>query len=193
MAANKLDEIDSITVSAKVLSKMLRVSERMVRYLAQDGIMVKTSSGRYKLEESISNYVANLRVNNDLKKDKTQLEDDLDLNTEKALHERVKRHITDLKYGLMKGNVHKSEDVEAVMIDMLTNFKTKMTALPSKLTPMILDKDKAQIQMILSEEIYEALREISGYNAADFYGKEYIDSDEEDDLEDEGDEDVEHE
>jgi len=184
MAANKLDDISSITVSAGALSKTLGISERMVRYLAEDGIMVKTSSGRYKLQESIFNYIANLRVNNDMK-NMPKLEDELDLDIEKALHERVKRHITELKLALMKGKVHKSEDVEAVMMDMLANFKTKLLAIPSKLTPLLLDKDKAQIQNILTDEIYETLTELSSYNAMDFYGKEYVDNEDEPEEEEE--------
>ena len=183
MAANKLDDISSITVSAGALSKTLGISERMVRYLAQDGIMVKTSSGRYKLQESMYNYIANLRVNNDMGNGgATQLEDELVLEDEKAAHERIKRHITELKLALMKGKVHKAEDVEVVMTDMLANFKTKLLALPTKLTPLLVDKDKSQIQTILTDEIHEALAELSEYNARDFYGDEFIDNENEEEM-----------
>lgn len=176
MAADKLDDIESITVSAKALSKTIGVSERMIRYLAQDGIMVKTSSGRYKLQESMFNYIANLRVNQDINRIQNNLEDELNLETEKALNERVKRHMNELKLALMKGNVHKSEDVETVMTDMLANFKTKLIGLPSKLTPQLVKKDKGEIQGILTDEINDVLHELSGYNARDFYGDEYIEN-----------------
>lgn len=176
MAADKLDDIESITVSAKVISKIIGVSERMVRYLAQDGIMVKTSSGRYKLQDSLYNYITNLRVNNDINNSQMNLEDELNLDVEKALNERVKRHMNELKFALMKGKVHKSEDVETVMTDMLANFKTKLVGLPAKLTPQLANKDKSEIQNILTDEMLDVLAELADYNARDFYGDEYIEN-----------------
>lgn len=182
----KVNDIDSVTVTAGVLGGILGVSERRVRGLAQEGIFVKASQGRYKLKESMHNYVLNLRVANDAGKTiQSDLEDELDLNTEKAKHERIKRHMSELKLALMKGEVHKSNDVEAVMMDMLVRFKTKIISLPSKLTPQLVDRDKSYILNALTEELNQVLEELSSYNAADFYGKEYIDAEELDDEDDE--------
>ena len=50
---------------------------------------------------------------------------ELNIEEEKALHERVKRHISELRLQTMKGELHKAEDVEKVMTDMLTSFKNK--------------------------------------------------------------------
>ena len=182
----KVNDIDSVTVTAGVLGGILGVSERRIRGLAQEGIFVKASQGRYKLKESMHNYVLNLRVANDAGKTiQSDLEDELDLNTEKAKHERIKRHMSELKLALMKGEVHKSNDVEAVMMDMLVRFKTKIISLPSKLTPQLVDRDKSYILNALTEELNQVLEELSSYNAADFYGKEYIDVEELDDEDDE--------
>lgn len=182
----KVSDIDSVTVTAGVLGGILGVSERRVRGLAQEGIFVKASQGRYKLKESMHNYVLNLRVANDAGKTiQSDLEDELDLNTEKAKHERIKRHMSELKLALMKGEVHKSNDVEAVMMDMLVRFKTKIVSLPSKLTPQLVDRDKSYILNALTEELNQVLEELSSYNAADFYGKEYIDAEEVDGEEEE--------
>ncbi|HAB60545.1 MAG TPA: hypothetical protein DCE48_07555 [Lachnospiraceae bacterium] len=185
----KVNDIDSVTVTAGVLGGILGVSERRVRGLAQEGIFVKASQGRYKLKESMHNYVLNLRVANDAGKTvQSDLEDELDLNTEKAKHERIKRHMSELKLALMKGEVHKSNDVEAVMMDMLVRFKTKIVSLPSKLTPQLVDRDKSYILNALTEELNQVLEELSSYNAADFYGKEYIDAEELDEEQEEDDE-----
>ncbi len=181
MAENeKVDDISKITVSAKVLGKIIGVGDRRIRGLAEEGILTKVSSGRYNLQESLHSYILNLRVANDAAKSQQDLEDELDYGLEKAMHERVKRHITELHYALMKGNVHKSEDVEAVMTNMLTNFKTKIMNLPSKLTPLLVDRsDKKYILELLTNEFYEALNELSNYNAGDFYSDDYIDITEE--------------
>lgn len=182
MAADteKIQDIESLTVSASVLGKIIGVTDRRVRSLAQEGIFVKASQGRYKLQESLHNYILNLRVANDASKaTSTDLEDTLDIDTEKAKHERVKRHMSELKYALMKGEVHKANDVERVMTDMLVNFKSKLLAVPSKLTPQLVNRDKAYIEELLSDEMKEVLSELSEYNASDFYGEEYIDADDE--------------
>ena len=180
----KVDDISSVTVSAKVLSRILGVCDRRIRMLAQEGILVKASQGRYKLEESLHNYILNLRVANDANKN-LDLEDELNLDVERAKHERVKRHMSELKYALMKGVVHKSEDVKVVMTNMLTNFKSKILGLPSKLTPQLIQRDKAYVEEILTNEMNEALIELSEYNAADFYGKEFVDANLEEEEENE--------
>jgi hypothetical protein len=181
----KVDDISTITVSAGVLGRIIGVSDRRIRQLADEGILTKVSSGRYNLQESLHSYILNLRVANDAAKIQTELEDKLDYGLEKAMHERVKRHMSELQYALMKGNVHKSEDVEAVMTNMLTNFKTKIMNLPSKLTPLLVDRqDKKYILELLTNELHETLTELSEYNASDFYSDDYVDIDEEDPEED---------
>lgn len=176
----KVDDISKITVSAGVLSKIIGVSDRRIRQLADEGILTKVSSGRYNLQECLHSYILNLRVANDAAKS-PELEDKLDYGLEKAMHERVKRHITELQFALMKGNVHKSEDVEAVMINMLTNFKTKIMNMPSKLTPLLINRsEKKYVLDLLTNEFHEILNDLSEYNASDFYSDDYIDIDEED-------------
>lgn len=178
----KVEDIGGITVSATVMSKIIGVTDRRVRSLAQEGILIKASSGRYKLQDSIHNYILNLRVANDAtyRANASDLEDELDLEKEKVKHERVKRHMSELKYALMKGEVHKSSDVEAVMTNMLMNFKTKILSIPAKLTPQLEKREKTFIEDLLTTEMIEILHELSEYSANDFYGKEYIDYEESD-------------
>ncbi|BBF41992.1 hypothetical protein lbkm_0674 [Lachnospiraceae bacterium KM106-2] len=186
MMANteKVDDVSQITVSAKVLSKMIGVTERRIRQLAEEGILVKASQGRYKLNDSIHGYILTLKIANESKSFSNDLDDELDLDKEKALHERVKRHMAELKYALMKGDVHKSEDVEDVMNNMLSNFKSRCLSLPSKLTPLLLDRsDKAYVLKLLTDNIMQLLNELSEYNANDFFGDEYIDCDEDEEDE----------
>lgn len=181
----KVSDISSITVSASVLGKIIGVTDRRIRQLADEGLLTKVSSGRYNLQESLHSYILQLRVANDAEKNSPDLEDKLDYGMEKAMHERVKRHITELKYALMKGQVHRSEDVESVMTNMLTNFKTKIISLPSKLTPLLVNRDdKKYILDLLTNEMHEVLNELSEYNASDFYSDDYVDIDDEDEEDD---------
>ncbi|MBE5910899.1 hypothetical protein [Pseudobutyrivibrio sp.] len=168
--------LEEIIVSSKTLEALLGVKDRTIRDLAEKGIIKRDSKGRYLFWESAKGYITALKLANAGKS--TQKTDDdgesLDLDEEKAMHEHLKRQITEIKLQLIKGQVHKAEDVEAVMTDMFEKFKSKMTALPSKLAKKLEGKSRTEIQKILKLEIDNALVELASYNPADFYSDEHI-------------------
>ena len=61
------------------------------------------------------------------------------------------------------------------MTDMFTKFKSKMTAMPTKLAKKLEGKNRVQIQQILDDEINQALTELAAYNPNDFYSDDYVD------------------
>ncbi len=170
----KTTDLSQVAVSAGVLSKMLGISDRRIRQLADEGVIIRVSQGRYNLEKSIKGYVLNLKIANS-SKEQLRLDDELDLEKEKAKHERVKRQMAEMKLSLMRGRMHKSEDVEAVMTDMLANFKARCLNLPAKLTPQLVSRDdKGYIMSLLNDEINQALQELAEYDPAEFYSDDYI-------------------
>lgn len=173
MAVKKDTEMfDEMLVSSKVLEALFGVKDRTIRDLADKGIIKRDSHGKYLFWNSAKSYITALKVAN---AGKAKTEDEtLDLEEERAQHEHIKRQITEIKLQLIKGQVHKAEDVEAVMTDMFEKFKSKMTALPSKLAKKLEGKKRTEIQRILKREIDNALTELSSYNAADFYSDEHI-------------------
>jgi hypothetical protein len=170
-----MKELNDILVPSKVLEALFGVKDRTIRYLADNGIVKRDSHGKYLLMDSAKSYILALKVGNAGKVSTEDRESDLDLDSERALHEHVKRQITEIKLELIKGQVHKAEDVEAVMADMFEKFKQKMTALPAKLAKKLEGKSKAEIQKILKREIDDALKELAAYNPADFWSDEHID------------------
>lgn len=182
--SKKIDDISAITVSSKVFSEIIGVSDRRVRQLGEEGVLIRAAKGRYKLADSVKNYILTLKLSND--SNNIPIEDDeLDLEQEKAKKERVNRLIAELKLAKMKGEVHSSKDVEAVMTDMLSSFKSRLINLPAKVSPILTGRDTGYINDYLTTEILNILTELSGYNPEDFYGDEYID------IDSEGDEDYE--
>lgn len=170
----KTTDLSQVAVAAGVLSKMLGISDRRIRQLADEGVIIRVSQGRYNLEKSIKGYVLNLKIANS-SKEQLRLDDELDLEKEKAKHERVKRQMAEMKLSLMRGRMHKSEDVEAVMMDMLANFKARCLNLPAKLTPQLVSRDdKGYIMSLLTDEINQALQELAEYDPAEFYSDDYI-------------------
>lgn len=169
-----VENISSVTVNATVLSDILGVSDRRIRQLAEEGILVRASKGRYKLIESIKNYIVTLRISNDGAAG--GISEDLDLDEEKAKHEVVKIQMSQLKLQLMKGEVHKSEDVRAVMSDMLVAFRSRLMNHPAKSAPVLANMyDAGQIQTYLEKEMSDALLELRQYDPKEFYNDDYID------------------
>ena len=173
----KITNIDSITVSAAVLGDMFGVTDRRIRQMAEEGIVVRAAKGRYKLVESIKNYLLTLKlaaegIGVDL------ADGEINFDEEKALHERVKRHISELKLQVMKGELHKAEDVQIVMMDMLVAFKTKIMSIPSKVAPILENREVAFIKERLTKEVIEALNELKDYDPKAFYSDEYVEESE---------------
>lgn len=168
----KVDDLLNVTVNSSVLQELFGVKDRMIRYLVEEGIIEREGRGKYPLLKSVKSYITTLKVANSGKIQTN--EDDLVLEEEKAKHEHIKRQITEIKLQLIKGQVHKAEDVEAVMTDMLAKFKTKIESLPSKLAIQLEGEDKLSIQNILKEELADALKELASYNPKDFYSNEHI-------------------
>ncbi len=182
MDTKKIDDISTVTVSSKVLAEIIGVGDRQIRNLANEGILVRNTHGRYLLMKSLKNYILNLKIAKAGEKISSDFdESELDLDTEKARHEHLKAMITEIKLQLIRGQVHKSEDVGAVITNMFTKFRSKMMALPYKLAPKLEGKTKIGISDILKEEIEFALRELADYKPSDYYPEEYVDI-EEDDL-----------
>ncbi len=181
MAASKnADDISAVTVNASMLGDIIGVSDRRIRGLAEEGVLVRAAKGRYKLIESLKNYILTLKIANGGDVQASDAEN-LDLDTEKAQHEVIKIQMSELKLRLMEGSVHKSEDVRAVMSDMLVTFRSRLMNHPVKAAPILANMyDTGQIQAYLEREMQEALRELRDYNPKEFYNDDYIDVDGED-------------
>lgn len=174
----KVDDISSTMVSAKVLSKLFSLTERRIRDLAQEGVLVRsTTKGRYNLERSVQNYILHLKTNKNIENIKTNNE--LDYEEEKAIHEKVKREKSEIELKIMKGEVHLAEDVESVMSIMLANFRSKILAMPSKLAPTLVSQnDIKYIRDRIKVECVEVLEELKDYDPSVFYNEKYVEGDE---------------
>ena len=154
----KVTDIDSLTVSAAVLGNIFGVTDRRIRQMAEEGIIVRAAKGRYNLVDSLKNYILSLKLAVD-SNDSDNPDGELNFEEEKALHERVKRHISEMKLQTMKGELHKADDVRHVMTDMLSSFKTRMMNIPAKVAPVLEDRDAGYIKERLTSEVTEALNE----------------------------------
>ncbi len=187
MAETRNADMAAITVSAKTLGEVLGIGDRMVRHLADEGILARNSHGKYLLMKSVKNYILTVKASKAGKHVESNLDEVLDWEAEKAKHEHVKRIISEIRLSLIQGKVHKAEDVERVVTDMLTRFKSKLEAMPSKMARKLENKERADIQRMLFNEVRGALKELSEYNPADYYSDEHVEASEDAVLDLEGD------
>ncbi len=103
------------------------------------------------------------------------IEDDSDAsafalyNRERAKNEQIKREKAEIELAALRGEMHHAEDVETVLNDMLTAFRAKILSIPTKLAARVLGQtDIGVVQSMLTEELYEALAELSEYDPEAF-------------------------
>lgn len=181
MAEKKqVEDLQDITVSAKVIGEVCGIGDRMVRRYADEGVFKRNAHGRYELLQSVKNYVTTLKVTKIGESGvKSEIGSGLDLKEEQAVHEHIKSMISEIQLQLIKGQVHKSEDVERVITDMFAKFRSKIQSLPAKLAQKLEQKGKEEIQRVLKWELAVALEELAEYNPTDYYSKDYIEIEDE--------------
>ena len=170
----KTTDISAITVNSAALEKIIGVSDRRIRQLAEENIIIRAAKGWYKLMDSVTNYILTLKVQMEANNAES-VDGEIDLEEEKAIHERVKRHISELKLQTMRGELHKSEDVERVMMDMLASVRAKLLSMPTKLAPILVSRSDIDfVRNTINREVMEALNELKDYNPKEFYSDEYV-------------------
>lgn len=179
----KIEDVESVVVSSTVLADLFGLTTRRIRMLADEGVIQKTSRGRYNLQENIKNYIVYLKTSQDLKE--KSVDDKLDPDIERALLTRIQREKLELEIAAMKGQMHFSDDVKRVMNDMLANFRAKLIALPSKIAPRLIARnDISEVQKMIQQELFEVLQELSNYDPSVFYSEKYIELSEDNNEED---------
>ena len=145
----------------KAVARFLDLSERRVRQLRDEKVIAEIRPGLYDLIDTNRRYINYLRKRN------PESEEAIDYNTERAKLIRAKRKNEEYELQLKENKLHASEDIEAVMKDMLVNFKARLMAIPAKLAPALCKKtDRAEIFKLLKEHIDEALQELSDFKTA---------------------------
>ena len=149
-----------MTVNQKELAECLGVVPRTIRDLNKSlGLFERDHAGKYDLATCVKEYI---EYKIDLG---TGSAEALNLEILKAKHEEVKIQMSIEKLKEYKAEVHRSEDVEEFLSNMLVSFKNKLSVLPPKLAMEIMgetDTNKAILKV--EGEINAALDELSEYD-----------------------------
>lgn len=168
---------NDITVTQTVLGKIFGVSQQRIGQLMEEEIVVRDETdknGAVFLVDSIRNYYSS----------KNTGESGVNFWKEKGLHERAKRELAELKLQERRGELYEASTVEMVMLEHLTNFRTKLLGLPSKIAASLPADIRGEVYDNLTREIENCLDELSkNYKSEDFKSEMTDDNDINDDEE----------
>lgn len=140
------------------LARLLGITDRRVRQLTEQGVLSRQAEGDFIYPEAIEEYYAYKYKSNE----------EVDYMAEKALHEKTKRELAELELAKRRNEVHDAEDVQIVMVDMLTKLRSQLLGLPTKMAKLLAERDASYIDAALTQEIEERLQELSDYSPTMF-------------------------
>ena len=147
--AQKSSEDLGLIVSTKKISEILGVTTRRIQQLTDEGALVRMARGQYDLPASIKKYIEH-------QIEKVTPDEEIDNALENALWTRERRKKTELEVKIIKGELHRSQDVKRVMNDMLMAFRQKALAMPTKFaSQLVMIEDLSVIKDILKKDYFK--------------------------------------
>ena len=141
-----------VMVDTKTIALMFGLTVRRIQQLTQDGILeteLVGKSRKYDRDKTTQTYITYLSdkasgratAQSDQENESRKLAAEADLKEAKAAIEKT-------KLAELEGQMHRSEDVEAVITDLVFEIRSQITALPGRLA-----MDTARIQTAEEESI----------------------------------------
>lgn len=141
------------TVSARDLGRILGVSDRAIRRLHDRGIIPKTARSEYVLEEGIQAYCEHLRT---VAAGRGGEDAQLSLSQERARLAKEQADREALKNARSRGELVEVQAVEKEWSDILRTARSRILAVPSRLSSRIGHLSQSDIRQI-DDEIRMAL------------------------------------
>ena len=143
--------------TSKVVAQWLCLTERRVRQLRDEGVIVEARPGLYELQPTVARYITYI---GGAGKET--------LTNERMKLTRAKREAAELENELRKGEVHRTEDIERGIKSMFLNIRSRFLALPATLSPTLATMGGNQTGIFdeLKQAIDEILEEMSDYRVA---------------------------
>lgn len=156
-------------VDAKTIALMFGLTVRRIQQLTQDGVIATELVGKsrkYDLNKTVQTYIAYLQdkasgraqSKSDEENESRKLAAEADLKEAKAAIEKT-------KLAEIEGQMHRSEDVEAVMTDLVFEIKSMLSALPGRLAMDTARLQTAEEESIrIRDEVNDILDSLSNYS-----------------------------
>ncbi|MCI5996112.1 MAG: protoporphyrinogen oxidase [Blautia sp.] len=148
------------------IAELFGLTTRRVQQLTNDGVIFAVKEGnayKYDLLPTIRKYVkylsdkANGRDKKDEKEEQKKARAEADLK-------RAKADMAEIQLKELKGQMHRSEDVEALTSDLVYTIRSMIIALPGRLAVDVAAVSTApEASEIIRRECFAILEELSNY------------------------------
>lgn len=150
-----------------VIAKLLDLSERHVRRLADDGILKKPEKNKGWEITNVTKYIAYLRERAFGKDISTT-----DLHNEKLRLTKAQADKATLEVNELEGELIPAQLVEDAWINYTANVRAKLLGLPSRIAHEVISIDDYQKALVLlKEQVHEALNELAEDGIPEKYRK----------------------
>lgn len=146
-------DVKLMSVSQRQMAAALGLSTTRINQLVTEKILVLDESradGRLMLFESLQNYFLSKKTTSD----------GVNFWTERALHEKAKRELAELKVAQRKGELYEAARVEQFLAECIILFRDKLLGMGHKLAKRLEGKTAAQVCDIIDVEVTEFLEEL---------------------------------
>ncbi|MCL2344778.1 MAG: hypothetical protein FWC58_02845 [Desulfobulbus sp.] len=147
-------------VSVDAVARLMDMTPRRVQQLANEGVIPKPKSrGQYEIFACVIGYIRHLRG---------MLDGDAgDLLSEKMRLTRAQADKTEIEAARIKGELVSLADAERGWSALVGAFRAKMLTLPQRAAIAMPNKTEPEAERILTDMVYEALAELSGWKPDD--------------------------
>lgn len=157
-------------VDAKRIAALFGVTVRRIQQLTQDGVIQTEAVGkrrRYNLDDTVLRYITHLQ--NKLS-DKggphsaSNAQNEARKLCADADYKQAKAEIAQLELAEFKGNMHRSEDVEAMTNDLVFAVRSMLLSLPGRLAiDLAPESSPSEVSERIRREVEDILRELATY------------------------------
>lgn len=153
-----------IAADDNILANILGVTDRRIRQLAAEGVLIKIGDNRFDTIDSMNRFYKN-QLDKYSKGNATEEE----LLKERTLHEQAKRKKTELELYALEGVLHPEDRIKDEIGEMIVNCKSKLRVVAVKVAAKYNPKMTiAELTDLISSEVDEALTELSDYDRCRF-------------------------
>lgn len=146
-------DLKSITTTQTEMARALSITQPRIHQLIEEGTIIWDAAGGVKVIESLRNYYSSGNGTKD--------ENELDLEKEKAAHERIKRELSEIKLTETRGETHRTEDINLLLGNAIVIFRNQLLRLPSKMARQLEGKGVEEMNQIMTKEINAILKDLS--------------------------------
>lgn len=158
--AKKIEEEQPLSeriIKQTELAAIVGKTPRWIRQMTSEGILKQVSRGKYVLSDAVQAYIEHAEGGR-------QEDNRPRLKDEQTELTRIKKEIADLELSQLRGELHKGEDVEKFVSNMILAVKVKLQAIPTRLAPQLENESTSVIEAAIRREINAALKGLASYD-----------------------------